>query len=374
MNKINETLKNLVGELIELQEYEAKNDFDTREGKICADIKVYDWFDEDDVINYIDKEHSNFDKEDILQEFNEDRLNSIHNHTCENELSFLKEKYEDNCDVSDFNKIFRVWHRANNTENRDINFYLELYPKDKYYTQQYWSKAKEFKTFKAWEKFIIKNNLKDYTEWLKRSKIDKFECYQYGRSGGWLSICDTNEIDYSDVIYNNFGYWLGDLTSIDNDKEFNLRLKEEGENKKDLIANIRLVLKDAKEKIEAITQIIEDIEEEKKHFKSSLIEQLHSEINEYIFENPAQTNCTIKIDNDVIKTSLGVIVSKEEFQINLKDLLPQFKAMVAEGETIQIKRKVGNYFVERATKIADDIIIKAGCHRFSLNNILSVCG
>jgi len=71
MNTINNTIKEKINRLIELQDYEARKEFDTREGKICANIKVYDWIDEGDVIAYIDKEYPRADRGAILEEFNE---------------------------------------------------------------------------------------------------------------------------------------------------------------------------------------------------------------------------------------------------------------------------------------------------------------
>lgn len=61
----------------------------------------------------------------------------------------------------------------------------------------------------------------------------------------------------------------------------------------------------------------------------------------------------------------------EEFKTNLLSLLPDFAALTIENPTLSIERKVGKYFVERASKVDNDILIKAGCHRFSLNNLLT---
>jgi hypothetical protein len=52
-------------------------------------------------------------------------------------------------------------------------------------------------------------------------------------------------------------------------------------------------------------------------------------------------------------------------------LKPLFNSMHV-NDIIRIDKKVGNYFVEYATKVENDTIIKAGCHKFSLNNILQL--
>jgi len=371
MNTINNTIQEKINRLIELQDYKAIDDFDTREGKICANIKVYDWLDEDDVIAYIDKEYPRADRGAILEEFNEYRLNSIHSHTCENEVSYLKEKYEGNVDISDYGKIFQVYHQSHNVEGRGKEFYIELYPKKKYYIETYWDKVKEFKTLEEFKKHLIEIDSWGYNEYIHRGKIDKFECWQYGRSGGWFSICSEDEVNFSDIIYYNYGYWLTDLVNIDNDKEFNAAITEEGEDKKSLLKRINETIKNAEDKIDAIKEIVANIEEGKKYFKDSLLSELHYEIDTFIEETNTElkSNCTIEVTNDKVKTSLGVSVKLEEFRDNLVLYVPQFKAMV-EGEEIKIHKQVGNYQIERAKKIEGDIIIKAGCHKFSLSNIL----
>lgn len=64
----------------------------------CFKIKVYDYLQESDVETIIDKSTlSELAKERILEEFDEDRLHSIFNHTCDQELEYLLEAvgYED---------------------------------------------------------------------------------------------------------------------------------------------------------------------------------------------------------------------------------------------------------------------------------------
>ena len=154
ISKINEKIYSLFSTLEDLQEN--NTDFETREGKIVANIKVYEWIDEDDVLKEVERLNLNEDaRQQVIEEFNENRLYSIHSHTCEDQVSYLKEKYETNCDISDFDKIFRVYNCANNTEGKNIEYYLEN-TKNEYYLKYYWEKAKKHKTLTSFKNSIIK--------------------------------------------------------------------------------------------------------------------------------------------------------------------------------------------------------------------------
>ncbi len=375
ISKINEKIYHLFTELENIQDI--NHDFDTRDGKIVANIKVYDWLDSDDVQNKIDlyPNLSDAQKEVIKEEFNEDRLNSIYNHTCETEVDYLKDKYESNVDLTDYEKVFKTYYRAHNGEGRTKDFYLELYPKHAFYTNEYWDICAKFKTIELFRAHIKKQDGACYQEWEKRNKIDKFECWQYGRSGGWFSICDEDET--KDCALENYGYWIIDeLTKAynkDDNKAFNIALQEAEINKKTIVSELEGYLKRHNDKIEAIQCIVDDIEGSTKYFKESLIDRLEMEIDTFVSEELEGVNllpnCTIKIEKDLIKTSKGVTVYLSEFKTNLSILLPKFQKMVKD-EVLKIDKKVGDYLVEYATKTENDIIVKAGCHKFSLNNIL----
>lgn len=373
ISKINEKIYSLFSTLEDLQEN--NTDFETREGKIVANIKVYEWIDEDDVLKEVERLNLNEDaRQQVIEEFNENRLNSIHSHTCEDQVSYLKEKYETNCDISDFDKIFRVYNCANNTEGKNIEYYLEN-TKNEYYLKYYWEKAKKHKTLTSFKNSIIKANKEEYKEYVLRSKINKFECWQYGRSGGYFSICDKDEANFK-CFGNDFPYWIMEelrkAYNSDDNKLFNETLNEADINKSTIVMELQNIIKGHEEKIEAIETIINKIEADKKYFRENLLSQLSHEISEFIEElNLAPlSNCTVTIEDNLIKTSKGVTVSLMEFKQNLNELMPKFNAMKTINEVLKIGKKVGNYFVERAIKVENDIIIKAGCHNFSLNNIL----
>jgi hypothetical protein len=377
ISKINETIFNLVSEIAELQD--TKHDFDTRSGKICANIKVYEWIDEDDVLTICKKKNiSPKQAKKVLKEFNEDRLNNIHSHVCEDEIRSLKEQYEDNCDLSNFAAIFSTWRRANNTDKITKEFYMETYKQDSYYIDKYWNEAQKFTSLELWKKHIIKQAGNEYKEWQKRNFIDKFECWQYGRSGGWFSICDEDEANCT-ILDDNYDSWLFDdlekAYNEDDNRQFNEVINNyiDRETKQQFLKSLRSLLKDYNDKINAITEIVQDIEDGKKYFKENLLHQLDYEIDEFINNEFLinKTNVTIKIENDKIKTSLGVTVDEIEFKNAFNLLLPKFNSMNSK-EKFSISKKVGNYFVEYAKKTKNDVIIKAGCHRFSLNNIMQV--
>ena len=70
-------------------------------------------------------------------------------------------------------------------------------------------------------------------------------------------------------------------------------------------------------------------------------------------------------------TSLGVKVKLIDFKTAFLKVSNIFNSLKTD-EKKPIKLNVAGYFVEYAKRIEDDILIKAGCHKFSLNNINSV--
>jgi hypothetical protein len=379
ISKINEELFKVLSTIEELTENEKSKDFNTREGKICANIKVYDWFDKDDLESVLkDKQLTPYQKSLVTEEFDENRLSSIYNHVCEDQVNCLKEQYEDSCDLSNWGAIFRVYNKANNKEGHEKAFYIERFKEDSWYIERYWETAKQFKTFEEYQKSVTKNDEIGYNEWIKRSYVNKFECWQYGRSGGWFSICDKSEVEFEANNYDtlNLVYDLRQAYNDNDNKAFNEVLNNYSiDDKKKYIKECEEEVKEYNDKVHAIESIIEDIENSKKYFKETLLNELEHEVQQFINHemdsNEIQSNCTIQIEQDIVKTSKGVTVLKDEFQSNLELLKPLFNSMHV-NDIIRIDKKVGNYFVEYATKVENDTIIKAGCHKFSLNNILQL--
>lgn len=371
LSKINQTILDIINEMVEIEETEHHKDFDTRDGKICANIKVYEWMDEDDVKKVIADNNLSHFEEEILEEFDEDRLNSIYNHNCEDWVTQWKEQYESNCDLSDFNKCFMVYSYASQ-KDMTLESAISMRPNMKYYFESNFEKARKFKTREAWVKNVIEKNKQEYDEWDKRNKIDKFEVWQYGRSGGWLSICDDNEVDFSFDDHSDLIYDLKDFPPNGDNQKFNEILQEYdyfSKHKPDLIKELRQEITKVNEKLEAINSIVSEIEESKKYFKDSVLERLIEEINDFVGEEDlSSSNVSIDVDGNLVKTSLGISVRLNDFKeafmtfahnaVNMKD-----------GDVMPINVKVGNYFVNRAVKLKDDILIKAGCHKFSYNQI-----
>lgn len=371
LSKINEEIKSVLSSINEFSETEVNQRFDTREKHIVASIKVYEWLDEDHVKQVIKNNNLQAYEADILEEFNENRLNNIHAHVCECEVSYLKEKYENNVDIADFKSIFSVYNYSKRFET--LEDAKKENPKNKYYLEKYFNTAKRFKTFKNFQNFIKKKNESEYLEFCKRENIN-FDCWQFGRSGGWFSICKVSELE-SDFLGDYVGCYAWQLLNEDNNKDFNEKLNEHcfehKETKAQFLSRIKNVLKEIQSKFDSVEQIIQDVQDGTKSFSNSLLNQLEHEINEFVNEDltSQKTNASIVLDGEIIKTSLGVSVQADEFKTNLIEVLKELNQN-KEIERLPINRKVENYFVEYAQKIENDYLIKAGCHKFSLNNIL----
>jgi hypothetical protein len=369
ISKINEQIYQLVKKADELINYQDNHDFNTRENMIVANIKVYSWIDDDDVKAICEKLNlSKKRTKKVLKEFDENRLISIHNHVCEMEVNYLKEQYEDEVDLTNYSKVFNTWHRTQSITKERC---LEVFPKDTFYTNKYWNLCLKFKTFKAFEKYIIKTDGECYQQWLKRSKIDKFDCWQYGRSGGWFSICNVDELSFELYdLSSNFIYNILDAYKNDDNDSFNEAINYEDLSKRDLIKTLKDFIKTCEDKIDAIQSIIDDIEASTKYFKDVLVGELARDIEEFLSEYN-DSNVTIRIENDKVKTSLGVSVPLEDFKFAFNLFSAEFETL-KKKEKIDINKKVGNYFVQFATRKKDDVLIKAGCHKFSYNQIKTV--
>lgn len=364
ISKINQQLIEANDRLTEIAEYDANTDFDTRSGYICANIKVYEWLDSSDLDQIIKENNLEPHRQDLEEEFNETRLNNIINHVCETEVSLLKEMYEGLC------------HLENYTKHREA---YAFYYKNDYYPLSYSFYFKRYE--KVFSKFFKRkrNTPKDYWNWLyknNKQQIDeryaleniKRECWQFGRSGGWFSLCKIDELEnfepFNDLCIND------SMTNHEINEEINNYHLTYNQTKRELLQDLQHEIKEWEEKKSDIASLITDIEESKSGFKSTLIHQLENEVNQFISEQTvSESNVTINISDDKVVTSLGVSVPLNDFQKKLKELLPSFKTL-KEDERLSIKERVGSYFVEYAKKVENDILVKAGCHRFSLNQIL----
>jgi hypothetical protein len=382
LSKINLEIKKVLNSINDYTESEINDRFNTREGYIIANIKVYDYLSESDILNTI-KDYPNIigsnefaisTKFAILEEFNDERLNNVFHHVCESKVAYLKEKYEGNCDLTNFTKVFHVYNYTKRYETKEKA--IEENIENDWYIKTYFDKAKKYKTFEAYKKAIKKENESEFNDFVNRDSIN-FKCWQFGRSGGWFSICKKEDYE-QDWLYYYISYQAHDLLSENDNNTFNEIVNDLlncNESKKQFLSRLKENLKDIEFKFNAVESVINDIEESKKYFKDCLISQLNHEINSFLEEYEEEetlSNVTIQIDNNKILTSKGVTVLLSEFKANLIELMANIKgAQLEENSILPIKKNVGNYFVEYAKKVNNDFIIKAGCHKFSLNNILN---
>jgi hypothetical protein len=390
LSGINQKIKDLANQVLEIENYNVNDYFNTREGKICANIRVYEWLDKEDVKNVIKNQNAELYKDEILNEFDDNRLENIYHHISEIEVEYAKKMYESNCDLDNpykdyqrytqyYNSNFKSWPIQINTY-RDkngviLNQTICTY-KEHYKNVETFRKRKN-NTPKDYLKFLRKNNTWSFNEYDRRSLID-FEVWQYGRSGGWLSICDKNQLENQEFESYDFYTDISYLESIDDNQEFNKVLRDElnvsYSDKKAFIDEMQTFIDNWTEKKDAIEYYVNEVEKNVKCFKECLTEQLSHEISEFISEElqVETSNVVIKLEENKVKTTLGVSVDLNTFKIALKDTKPLFKTLKEVGQTVAIKRRVGQYFVEYAKKVEDDILVKAGCHRFSLKNINQV--
>ena len=95
MEKINEKIFALAVAVEELGNYEPTTEYDIRDHHIVSNIKVYDWLDEDDRDKIIEIfQLTDAEKEQVIKEFDENRLSGIYNHHCQDEVEYFKEWVE----------------------------------------------------------------------------------------------------------------------------------------------------------------------------------------------------------------------------------------------------------------------------------------
>lgn len=295
LSKVNKTIKDLVEQVNEIEQYNVDADFNTRGGGyansdcIVANIKVYDWLDSDDVSTVLNKVNYFKDfKIEIEEEFcNDDRLSSIHNHVCENEVRYLKEKYEELVHLNDYRERARVYaiYRAGNLtpSSQKYHTFYKIYKNeyDKFLKRKH-------NTHKDYFKWLYKNNKAEIDE---RDRLESFEreCWQYGRSGGWLSICKRDELE--DLEFESEHFYIDhnfiDLLDIEDNNSFNKLLNEDVEvygtkNKNLLISELKTFIQDWEDKKDNIEFFVNEIEEGTKHFKNCLLSQLEHEIEQFL--------------------------------------------------------------------------------------------
>jgi hypothetical protein len=365
ISKINEQIFSLLERANEINSFEARNDFDTREGYIVGNIKVYEWLIASDVEEHIKTLNlTEEEKESLLIEFNEDRLNSIYYHTCENQVSYFKD-FVDLCATTNFNKLWRAFNTIKE------NFCsIEL----KYYYN--YIEGHEDKTLKEFQKYFISKNEKDFQEYCILSQFDEKNVWQFGRSGGWLSFAECSEVENFCEDEANMYYYLQSAYNEDNNKEFNEILNDNiyrNETKKELIKRIEDAIKCFDEKIEAVNWMLKHIEDELKGFKENLLHQLEYEIDNFIDQefnidiqirnflngNTNALNFIKEVENDKIVTNFGA-------KVLIKDAIKFINAI--KNKVNVIGQKIGPYTINKVLIEQSKTFVKIGCHVFNVES------
>lgn len=338
ISKINQELEKACNELNDLIK-DHSEDFDTRGGYLVANIKNYQWLDEDDVLAAMAKNKVPASRtEEFLEEFNDDRLYGILNHCAEWEIEYFKE---------DFGSKDMLSERGEDTN---------------------------FGRFAAAVDMI---------------NGDKGDVWQFGRSGGWLSYAQKSILDieenYDDQTIVASNFW-GESNRFKKNQDYNdffsyyldyavyngRATRTVHQAKKELISQINATILEITGKIEACQTIEKWIGEIKDGFIEVCREQLNHEVGEFWEEIKTENeagdpvlitgNATLRIEGELLKTSKGASVPINEAKI-------LFQSLNFTGDVIQINKQLGSYKVERAQRYGDDWIIKAGCHKIALSEL-----
>jgi len=332
----------LIQEAIEITEYKADDDFDTRSGYIVASIKTYTWIDTDDLIEII-KSDQQLEKyrDELIQEFTEDRLNRIASFYSETEIDYYRSRLEGRvhvCTTKELERQIYKWKKHNNIERPDEVTPLKYFFKD-------WMKEADCNTvmeaFKKQYKYDIEEN----------NRLDLFtpEVYQHGRSGGWLSVCKTDELEHDecDLLYNA----PEDLTDSD-------------------MENIVSFIEDWKTKKEAIEYYVKEIEDLTENFEDNLKEEISFRLQEHIES----------INNIGYVSTLTVRANKctidNRYPVNTEDvkrvfrLVHDYKGMLCNGASLPVNIRIdNNYKIDRFIFKGSELYIKVGCQTLKYSQI-----
>lgn len=333
LSKINKAILSLAQELNEY--INEPHDFDTRDGYIVANIKMKDFLSESDISATINP--LNLDEEGrrrVMDEFNANRLWSITSHCAQWEIECFKE------DIND--------HETYENPNSDYQRFANAV-----------------------------NSL----------GVGSSDIWQFGRSGGWLSFIDENDINF-DYNQNDGTYLATEIAyyydeDMTND-QFNELLKSYIDinknfqaQKKELIREMKDGLFELRATINHCHHVIKWIEVLKNDFIDYCRERLRCEIIEFINEEfNTLPNATILIKNNNVITSMGVSVSLNN-AISLykicKSAIHQSEASHVNVTQHELNEKIGQFRAEYVfLGPNNDWILKAGCHRIAFSHIDSV--
>lgn len=322
LSKINQELLSVSKELVKFHGFSLSDEFDSRDGYIVANIKCYDYLDDDDVRKICkDFGYSEDIIEQVICEFDDERLYNTWNHAAENFIHDLRE------DLSNHYAI-----------------------KDSPYS----------------------GDLKDFGDALIRLRLDHRHMYCFGRSGGWFSIMKDETFDYN---YEYGDCYADDVMSLNDTVDnhaFNLMLNDidiDSSNKRKVINEIKDRISQIEQYIEDIRIVLETISKWAKNGKENALYQLECDIELWVYDT-IQGNeriDTIKAEeDDIIVTSQGIKVHADEC-VYMYNTLSKLIKENEDKEFIKCQNmKVGNFNVTSLAKKDGKWIVKIGCHKIAL--------
>jgi hypothetical protein len=295
--KLLNKFKELRKKTIELSDFDINKEFNTRDGYIVANIKVYDYLNDKDLDKLIEKHNLTKYKDVIKKKFDEDIYAKIDDSVRTREIEYLREKYEDLVDIT----------RKDNPE-----------------------------------------------EHAKRTCVT-IDCYILGRSGGWFSICKTDELEYITDIYSDYNLIDYDAT----EKGLKL-LKDDFDPIEDYFKEIEDYIHDWEFKVTSVKSIVKDIEDSKKHFKQMLIDELEERLLEYINGLKYCEVCKgIELYADSLKNvNTGKVITVDDKKlfcnncnkyvntIKYNELSKEVKAIINEAKKVAKAQKEGTLIIK----------------------------
>ncbi len=387
LNKTNQKISDLIDEAFTAMEFNADEHYNTREGYIVGNIKNYEWLDENDVLKAIRETPileslQPEEKAKLLAVFkNSNRLNNIRQHTAEILIEQFREEVCQRVHLPNFKDWFAAYHyfylKFKEVDKVEIsqdnyavyvstiadslkeNYYLKFDNFKKY--AKFFNRRRKNKTPLDFENYIISRNSEEYKEYNYLEEAD-CEVYTFGRSGGWLSVTRTHNIEDFEPDSACMFY---DLKDEKNNFYFNNTLREYdfySVDKKKVIQELEEFIESHKYRKEAIDFVLEKIKKESLGFKQAMIDQLSEDMVEYHFDSGSfEQNISLKYypNQQLIKTSKGISVEVDDF-------LDAFR-LIKESKNIGEIKNLGGYSVTGVIDDTSDVIIELGCHIFSVN-------
>ncbi len=357
--------------------FEYLEDLDTRSGYVCFNIKNHEFLSEDDLMTVlldigIDKPMI----EDIGNEFNNERLWNIWHHTAEHEISWFRE-WIDGCAYNSYGYIYEK--------------YVKPIQEDGSLSNQ----EKDEKIKEVWSQWENDSKCLDLL-----SKFDSKDVWQFGRSGGWLSLFKRSEINAHEenVLYTqDIASLIDDNYGLTNKKLIDIIDDEIGINELTMTELYSTICSESDglfEFVEAVKFVEQHIKDCLQGFHSQCLEILREEVVQYVDQEGIIINVkNISVDKewisgvkkhtnsllalvrydknkDVIETSKGLSFSSDKFIKEFKNI----GGFITEGVDIKFNNHkiFDKFYLSRIKCVNDDYLIKAGCHNMLYSNINNI--